>query len=838
MIDLINLLRAKSEGKVLLKDHTIETIKRAKELKNFVDLNKNNIEFQPLKDNTFFESLYKAAFLHDLGKISYEFQKKMYKWSDEGNENLFDFLKLSKNIEIRHEILSSLWASFLLGNSNWDKMIKSAILLHHYNEFFSSDIVEDYGDGVFDLMSVIDSNEANEGEIKNYVEFLSEKSEDLRIFIKDLLDNVKKNVGTEIDFPFLNKFEERVGEFKRMLEKRDERLLEFSDFYNFRSGRDLIFEIFLGALRRCDYSASGDINLEILKNIGNIYSDITEKIKRKVKKENIWQEDVINNIGKADSIILVAPTGSGKTEFAILWSALNRRKLIYTLPLRVALNDLFSRFKESYFNGYTDILHSTSFIEYIRGEKDDKDLTIGQKLTSAKLLSSPVLLTTPDQVFLTSLKYYGSDKIVAVYPLSSIVIDEIQTYNEGMAAIIINTINMIRKVKGDVLIMTATLPPYFEPFLKEFKKIDTHEFKENIKNYELKRHRIKVIYSSIFEKNEKNKDYKVKTERIKEIKEFIKNNRNIMVVVNNVRKAVSLYKAFEDEFNKNIFLLHSRLLEKEKGRRIKDIKEKLRKGEKVIVVSTQIIEASVDFDFDFMITEISTIDSQIQRWGRVYRNRNKDYSGDFNIVIYSEMDRGTKVIYDSKVIEKTLTVLKRYENELLDYEGEKKMIEEVFEEKVNYKTLKEIYIERIQEILEDIVFMGEWISKKSEAQKLFRRIAGSQFVLPDLMEKDLDDNLHKSLAEILKSFEFNNKTWNEIIDRIKEDVGRNVNKWEIKKVLYEYSITIPYYMLNYIPYPKGEFKGFKFLLLNDKKEAEKIRKYGIEFKRSEEDVLI
>lgn len=166
----------------------------------------------------------------------------------------------------------------------------------------------------------------------------------------------------------------------------------------------------------------------------------------------------------------MAPTGSGKTEMAILWSARNKRKLIYTLPLRVALNDLFTRFRneeDGYFNtSDVDILHSTAFIEYMDEEMAGKSINVDKMMTSARLLSSPVLLTTPDQVFLTSLNYYGSDKVISIYPFSSFIIDEVQTYNEEMAAIIIKTVNMIRELGGKVMIMTATFPHTLKNSLK------------------------------------------------------------------------------------------------------------------------------------------------------------------------------------------------------------------------------------------------------------------------------------------------------------------------------------------------------------------------------------
>jgi len=65
---------------------------------------------------------------------------------------------------------------------------------------------------------------------------------------------------------------------------------------------------------------------------------------------------------------------------------------------------------------------------------------------------------------------------------------------------------------------------------------------------------------------------------------------------------------------------------------------------KVILVATQVVEASVDADFDFMVTEISPIDSQIQRWGRVFRSRDDEYTAKSpNIVIFAGKTDGKHV---------------------------------------------------------------------------------------------------------------------------------------------------------------------------------------------------
>ncbi|RLF43332.1 MAG: hypothetical protein DRN18_00335 [Thermoplasmata archaeon] len=869
---LLELIRAKSEGeKLLLKDHILESLKRVKQLKEFVET--NNIEIR--EKEKFFESLAIAVFLHDLGKINYKFQKDVY-GKGEFPKELEEFFRKIKNINIRdHEILSAVWCCLLLQrNDEWTKKIRTAVLLHHYNDFYIwekdlAEIVSNYEEG-----------------IENYLKFVEENWNKIEDFLKSLIDLAKELNDEEIERSLANISisKERVSELRRRIDEKED-LIEFAEFYEIdNENPDYNFMVLLGCLRRCDYSASGDVSIEIKKDIKNVFGKVENKIKNCIKKEPDWQKRILERIG-SENIVLIAPTGAGKTEFALLWNSKINKKLIYTLPLRVALNDLFHRFRENYLGkDDVDILHSTSFIEYI-DDKMDRKTQIEKKITSAKLLSSPLILTTPDQVFLTSLNYYGSDKVIATYPMASIVIDEIQAYNPEMVSIIIKTLHIIKELNGNILVMTATLPPYFEPFLFNadliperyreyhlgFRRIDTKDI-EGVKNYNLKRHRMKIVRDYIvrYEKEEDRDEYKLKinTDLDRWIEKF--KEKNLFIVLNNVSKAIEVYKYLEDKRkgHDNIYLLHSRLIEKEKGKRIKEIKEKLEKGEKVIVVATQIIEASVNLDFDVMITEVSPIDSQIQRWGRIYRNRETDYEdAEPNIVVFVgkekdgeiKIDRGTKLIYDDRVVERTIKIMKKYENRNLDYEEERKMIEEVFNEKVenvdinvlnNLKilkkgeestfTLKDVYVAEIIKNLEFLKYF--YVEKKSQAQELFRRIAGIQAVIPAVMEI-YGDKIDRKIAEVIR--EKGDITWNEL-----ESIT-SVDKWEIKKRLYMYSVSIPVFMLEDLRKSlKHEFKGFYVLDVAEgvereevKQVAERITKYGLEkevlsqLRKYEEDYL-
>jgi len=860
-IDIFEVLRAKSPDKEgtaeTLKTHVKNALDRVIEFYNFIT--SMEVDWRTFKEKgeqeIFFKNLTKVVILHDFGKIDYQFQ--WYLFQKDEKENNAGWLRIKdffsndiKKVHFpRHEILSSIFASFLLDEGDWSKKIMTAILLHHYNKYFT------------DIPSLPVIIRDFEEDIEGYMKFVSEKKE----ILKKSYDKFLSNLFSE--FPDITFIQEAMKELKRTAnwdkaEKLlnsylDDDLSEFVDFYEPKNNLSnetgelsedtYKFLVFLGALRRADYSSSGGVDIEYKDNYPPAilkFDELARKFKDKFHISVLWQEEILKdkNPDEIRHLILIAPTGSGKTEFSILWAAKNPRKFLYTLPLRVALNDLFIRFKRTtekgkgYFNNEeVNILHSTAFIEYVR-ESEGKYLDIDRKITSSKLLSYPLMFTTPDQIFLTSLNYYGSDKILSVYPTSSIVIDEIQTFNPEMAAIIIKTLRVIKHLEGNILVMTATFPPYFGKFLDDlkFKKIDISEKgeKDEIKNYSIKRHRIEIIEENLFEYKEKegNKGYNVdianggKTK----ITELLTNKRNSLIVVNNVKKAISIYKYLKD-LKKNgykVFLLHSRLIEKYKTERISEIKEGLKNKEKVIVVTTQIIEASVDFDFDFMITELSTIDSQIQRWGRVYRRRESSYNGDEpNVVVFVgeidgsklSIDRGTNYIYDKEVLESTRDILKEYQDKVLSYKEEKEMVEKTFAKEINGVTLKEKYEKDIEDILKFLNYFSA--SKKSEAQKIFRRMAGFNAVVPALMKEDGRKWVEK-LAEIIE--DGSDISWKEIEGK----TGKN--RWVLKAEIYNYSVPMPEFTIKkYSWYLSKEFKGFRVLTVKEG-EINNIKNYGLD----------
>jgi CRISPR-associated endonuclease/helicase Cas3 len=99
---------------------------------------------------------------------------------------------------------------------------------------------------------------------------------------------------------------------------------------------------------------------------------------------------------------------------------------------------------------------------------------------------------------------------------------------------------------------------------------------------------------------------------------------NCLIVMNTKKSAISLYKQIRDQkTDYQLYCLTTFLVPLDRGKKINEIKEALKDGKKIIVVSTQLIEAGVDLSFKLVYRDFGPLDSIVQVAGRC--NRNNEY---------------------------------------------------------------------------------------------------------------------------------------------------------------------------------------------------------------------
>ena len=117
---------------------------------------------------------------------------------------------------------------------------------------------------------------------------------------------------------------------------------------------------------------------------------------------------------------------------------------------------------------------------------------------------------------------------------------------------------------------------------------------------------------------------------------------SVLCVVNTKYFASKIYEDLSGQKVQNLFLLSTNLIPRHRKRKIEEIKQKLKEGVKVVLVSTQMVEAGVDLDFDTGFREFAPFGSIIQTAGRINRNSKKNGNTFFSCRTYYKRWKGCR----------------------------------------------------------------------------------------------------------------------------------------------------------------------------------------------------
>lgn len=367
-----------------------------------------------------------------------------------------------------------------------------------------------------------------------------------------------------------------------------------------------------GFFHKCDYSASAHSKAEI-KNDGLI-----NRLNNKGYEWNDMQKFAMSNFG--NNIIIVGSTGMGKTEASLLWQG--EGKAFYVLPVRTAINAMYKRIIEDFYaNDYTKqvgLLHSDTKNIYLKDEEVESIDSFWEYYELTRNRALPLTICTPDQIFRFVFKYPGYEADLATFSYSRIIIDEIQAYSPELLAVLIYGLQLINKAGGKFAITTATFPPIIREWLDYEKDENGNRIENKINLAEQQflkkqvRHKVRLIDDYI---------------NAEEIVDFYNKNIDlhslkILVVVNTVTSAQNLYLHLSKQIGKeNVKLLHSKFtVEDRKNLEYEIIEDgKYENNKHIIWIATQVVEASLDLDFDFLFTEFAELSSLFQRMGRCNR---------------------------------------------------------------------------------------------------------------------------------------------------------------------------------------------------------------------------
>lgn len=684
------------ENKFLAKTYKKETIieHTRKLVDNFYLLKK----IYP-KIDVNWELLYLACLYHDLGKMNSKFQNKiMNKLNEEIGEKRFEDIKseIEDIEEIPHGYISPAFLNIEKLKEKFSneeiRILKEIIYYHHNREKLNENRMRD-------LIKVV------EKDVKKYIN-------DFEFYDIGKIEKLDTSYIIEMQTRILN-----------------------SDKYkkNEEICKNLI--ILKGLLNKIDFAASSETKVEIEP------SDMCMLVKKSLEQYNGFNKlQLYMEENNDKNLIITASTGIGKTEGALAW--IGKEKGFFTLPLKVSINAIYDRIIDEKKIGCKKekvaLLHSDTASEYLK--RDLKNELDESYLNHTKQLSMPITVCTVDQLISFIFKYEGFELKQATLSYSKIVIDEIQMYSSSLVAYLLIAIKEIVKVGGKFCIVTATFPPIFEYFLnmlgvKENKHYlkPKEPFLKEIDGSPMLRHKIKVYETEL------------------DIEKIIKDKRKKkLVIVNTIKKAQEIYDKLKEKNIKNVNLFHARFIKEDRSKKEKEIFEhgKLDNGFEGIWITTQVVEASIDIDFDVLFTELSDISGLLQRMGRAYRNRPL-YTNEANIHVFvgnedifpSGVSKKGGII-DRTIFNESRKCILKYDNVELNEFEKMKMVEKVY----SVESLKKSdYYKEIKNTISAFKNVEAYDLKKNE-QKL--RDISSVTVIPEQVYKNNEEEINLKIEKL------------------------------------------------------------------------------------------
>lgn len=332
------------------------------------------------------------------------------------------------------------------------------------------------------------------------------------------------------------------------------------------------------------------------------------------EKRNIFRKYVLNNFDDSYKLFtLTAPTGYGKTLTALNFALkFGRERIIYALPFTSIIDQTYDIISDIYKDN-KDVLvvkahHKTTVDDVEDKNEDNKDDISEDRYSKIKFLmesfSGDINITTLYQLVFSIFGNKNRDNIKFNQLKDSVVIvDEFQAVPYTFRKDFMELCKIISKTLNTIFIFMSATMPYIEN-REDFKELSNLDYFEQQDRYEIK-------WIELGNENEREANL------IAKVKEEAK-SKNTLLVVNTIAKAQELYLRFRSDYR--TFCLNGYMYDEQKRDVIDKVKTLMNSGEKVLLVSTQSIEAGVDLDFDVGFREISPISSIIQTAGRVNRH--------------------------------------------------------------------------------------------------------------------------------------------------------------------------------------------------------------------------
>lgn len=349
-------------------------------------------------------------------------------------------------------------------------------------------------------------------------------------------------------------------------------------------------------------------------------------------------------------LIVEAPMGEGKTELAFLahlrLQARNQHRGLYiALPTQATGNAMFDR-AVRFLRAFgcdepidIQLAHSGAMFDErvhalrgIFGETADDAVTSSAWFAKGKRsLLSPYGVGTVDQALFATLNV--KHHFVRLWGLSNkvVVLDEVHAYDTYTTGLIEALLRWLKALNCSVVLMSATLPQSRRARLLQAWGANKTEVPEYSYPRILACSKHGVTGVSVTSRPQAPIEVSPISTQLSDI--AVEVDRKLtgggcgVVIVNTVNRAQQLYALLKERVKADtvLMLFHARFPADERRALEKAVMARFgRDGQRparAILVATQVVEQSLDIDFDFMISDLAPVDLLLQRAGRLHRHQ-------------------------------------------------------------------------------------------------------------------------------------------------------------------------------------------------------------------------
>lgn len=583
------------------------------------------------------------GYLHDMGKCRDSFTEYLIKSYMSNQDESIKVPAKSDHSTIGAKFIYKYNIEENSISKLYKEIIAQVVMSHHtgLNNFIDINGNEDF------LNRLNRNFEYEEECIENFYKYIIEKEEFEKLFNKGL---------------------EEIKVFMKNCNKR----YDISNLINF------LFAALIDADRLDAFNF--DLNLEYEEQ-ENKFIDYSKNLEKYIKKFKVNNEidklrSEISNICLEKSSLqkgiydLTVPVGGGKTissmRFALNHAIKHKKeRIIYIMPYisiieqnaEVIKKATGSNLLEFHSNVIRDEEKIWDFKEYINSRKKktyedrwDNDLIFTSLVQFLNVFYSK---PTRNNRRLNSLKN------------SVIVFDEVQSIPYYTRTLFFYAIGFLEKyLNTTILLMTATQPKFNEDLIRLGYK-EPIKLIENEEKYFEKFKRVNIL--------DKTENILTREEDVNRlIEEEIKDVSSILFIVNTKRTVDFVKNSISsDEYevitlNTNFCPEHRSEIIKETKKKLKDIQDKKR-DKKLIMISTQLIEAGVDISFEKVIRSLSSLTSIAQSSGRCNRNKEREIA-DVIIVNFSPSRESLKNLKDIQKGKNIMKDLLAYGKEIENFD--------------------------------------------------------------------------------------------------------------------------------------------------------------------------